>query len=280
MAVALPDVLPPELAKIEEIRTQASESGTLRFQKYTIHMLGPKLIDEAALNAAASGAESLSDVVRNISAELFQAGYPAAQVRYALQGDELYILAHPGEVAAVEGNERIAPYFDGLEGRSPLMDSDLEPARSLASIHADRAGLEIKPAFVPEAGQSGKARMQLEQNGTQPDPTDIRVEFGNPGNRFVGRHFLKLDVRHGFASGDEVSVTWNEGLSGLNQADDAEDYHQQKLVWNRVSPYGIFGLSGNNTDYTINAGGTEINGDLQVAELAWLYPLRASFRGR
>lgn len=282
MAVALPDALPPAQSTPADIKAQANESGTFSFNQFTVHLIGQALLDEAAINRVKHGAESLSDIVRNISSEIYLAGYPGVQVYYAREGDDLFVLTFPGKITEVTGDSRVSKYFSNVPGTSPTRDTDIEKARSLANTHSDRAGENVKLLLKPNQQVPGESSLVLKQQVDKPDPTSIRGEFGNPGNRFVGRHFLKLDLEHGFATGDQVSVSWNHGLTGLNNRALADDFNEQSVVWNRVTPWGIFGISGFNEDYTIqgldNTGQpVDVNGDLQKVEGAWLYPIQKSF---
>ena len=301
MAVTLPPVLPPQQAEVAQLQGQASESAAFEFQTYRIHVLGPSVLDRDALAGATHEAATLSDVVRNLAALYYQAGYPAAQLRYGLAGDDLYVVPTLGTLSRVEGSPRLTTYFDDLTGLDPLTDSAFEKRRVLATAHADRAGLQVEPVLRPD--ESGNAyTMTLEPVPEAPDPTRFKAEFGNPGNRFVGRHFLDLDLRHGLASGDEFNATWRTGLKGLND-EGADRYNEEMLSWSRVTRYGIFGLSGRNVDYRLdlqteadgalyrllrnllpflppNTTEQSIKGDIQQVEAAWAYPLAADFHSR
>lgn len=279
MAVTLPPELPPQELAVEQLQQQGSEVAAFSFQENRVHLLGPQVLSADAAASAAVNATSLSDVVRNLASLYYAAGYPAAQLTYGLSGQDLYVVARLGQITSVTGPEEIKPYFDGLVGVAPLTDNALEPRRALASIHANRAGVEVEPVLTPDASGNGYA-MDLKPLPLSPDPTTLKAEFGNPGNRFVGRHFLDLDIRHGFATGDEFAATWRSALTGLNEHDDAEDFHEETLSWNRVTRLGIFGLSGRNIDYSIDVGAVPVNGDLQQAEAGWLFPLAASFSSR
>ncbi|MDB5969238.1 MAG: hypothetical protein JWQ90_1688 [Hydrocarboniphaga sp.] len=279
MAVTLPPVLPPQQGAAEQLQQQGSEIAAFAFQNYQVHLLGTPVLSPEAAASAASGAESLSDVVRNLGALYYGAGYPATQITYGLAGQDLYVVATPGRVTSVTGPAELTPYFQHLVGTAPLTDDALEPRRALASIHADRAGMQSEPVLSSDGSADGYT-MDLRPLPDSPDPTSLKAEFGNPGNRFVGRHFLDLDIRHAFTTGDELAATWRSGLPGLNGDDDAEDYHEESLSWSRVTRWGIFGLSGRNVDYSIDIGAVPVNGDLQQAEAAWLFPILGNFQSR
>ncbi|HVT37320.1 MAG TPA: ShlB/FhaC/HecB family hemolysin secretion/activation protein, partial [Nevskiaceae bacterium] len=109
------------------------------------------------------------------------------------------------------------------------------------------------------------------------EPTALRVELSNPGNRFVGRSFLDLDITGSSAWGDEVHLLWREGLNGLNGAGNDSRYHEPSIAWNRVTNYGVIGAGIHYTNFDFVFNGIPLHGDLRQVEALWLYPLYADF---
>jgi hemolysin activation/secretion protein len=110
----------------------------------------------------------------------------------------------------------------------------------------------------------------------------VRAEFGNPGNRFVGRYFLDFDVRTGTQSGDELRAVTREGLKGMNDKRTDGEYFEQNLGWSRVTTWGLFGLGGRYLDFNFfdAPAAQRLNGGLWVGEAFWLYPILADFHSR
>lgn len=287
MAVDLPPPLPPQQGELAQVQT-GEAVAVVPFQDYQIHVLGARVVDGAALAAAVAAADNVSNAVRALAAAYLEAGYPAAQLTYALNGKDLYVLATLGGVSSVQAKAPLGAYFQGLAGVSPLTDDALEPKRMLASMHADRAGLNAEPLLVPD-GAGGYA-FDLKPDSTPAEPTAIKLEYGNPGNRFVARHFLDLDVRTGTEWGDEIRATTRAGLRGLNTEQNGDDYFEQNLGWNRVTPWGLYGLAARYVDYTVDGGtlgpgvflppNPQQNGEIWVTEGYWAYPWFADFDSR
>jgi hypothetical protein len=289
MAVDLPPPIPPQEVSVAQAQ-QGEAVATVAFQSYQVHVFGAPVLSEGELGAAVGPADSLSNAVRAIASAAYAKGYPAAVVSYALQGQDLYVIVSLEGVGRVDADAPLGKYFEGLVGKTPLTDSALEPRRALASIHADRAGLQATPLLKPE-GSAG-VDFDLKPSDSGPDPTQVSVSFGNPGNRFVGRYFLDADVRTGTRWGDELRAVTREGLRGMNTKPTAGEYFEENLGWNRVTTWGVFGAGGRVLDFNFrtNAANTEfvantpvdrtLDGLLWIGEAYWLYPIMADFHSR
>lgn len=283
MSVALPPPLPPEQAPIAEVR-QAREGETIRFQTYRVHVLGVNLPELGDASTIVANAETLSNAVRTLADAYYDAGYPGSQLRYALDGDDLYVLVINDPLVDVRAPPELAPYFDGLPLGEPLRDGVFEPGRALADAHAQRIGLNAQMQLTPVVG--GRA-LDFETARTDIDRTRIGFAFSNPGNRFVGRHFLDLDLAHVLDSGDRFGLLWSVGLSELNDEARADEYYDEELSWSRVTPAGLFGLSVHVVDYKSPVQSAEqplqtttLDGDLEEYAAMWSYPVVATFASR
>src|SRR3546814_16611893 len=78
-------------------------------------------------------------------------------------------------------------------------------------------------------------------------------------NRFVGRHFLDVDLHHSDDSGDQFKLLWHTALTGISDGR-TDDYNEETLSWDRVTTSGVWGLSGHAFDY---AGRGDRDGQLR-----------------
>ncbi|MES2489782.1 MAG: hypothetical protein V4607_08310 [Pseudomonadota bacterium] len=286
MSVELPPPATPQQGTVEQLQTQAGSGITVPFQNYQLHVSAGDILNEETVKNAVSLADNLSNAVRNIGAAAYLEGYPASQVTYALSGQDLYVLVVPGKISGIRASEALKPYLNGLETADPMRDSDLEGKRTLASMAADRAGINVFPVFEPD-GNGGQV-LDFEKNNQASDPTTIRVEFGNPGNRFASRYFGDLEIKTASVWGDEFRVFAREGIQNLDANGKPGDYHEQNVGWNRVTPWGVFGINGRNITYNYTASGTttsgpfstDLLGRIWVGEALWLYPIYSDFNSR
>lgn len=283
MPIALPAPADPQLGTVETIQAAGAEYVTVAFQQTQVHVKGPDVVSKAVVQDAITSGESLSDVVRQIQAVYYAAGYPSVQVSYALAEPDLYVLVALGKLDRIDAPAPYDAYFAGIAPAEPLTDEALEPARTLASLHADRAGETAMPRF--QTGPEGTV-LSIEPEAHGPDQGAVGAEFGNPGNRFVGRHFLDYYARASFASGDEIKGSGRHALIGLEDDEDSRGYHDHSLGWSRVTSLGLFGITGRYVNYQQdlvlggNAVPTRFDGDIRQAEAAWLYLLSAGFESR
>lgn len=279
MAVDLPPPIEPVQGEVQP----GTDVAAVTFQDFNIHVLGANVLDADTLTRAAAGADTLSNAVRAIASAYAQAGYPTARLTYSLAEKDLYLLVTLGNLAGVEGDPLAEQYFGSLPKDVPLTAANLEPRRILASVHADRRGRNLLSEVATDA--SGNSLLRLKQGPDGPDPTQIRVEMGNPGNRFVGRYFVDFDLRTSTDYGDEFRAIARSGQHGFSENEEG-DYFEQHLGWNRVTSWGIFGVGGRYVDYSFDAEDTTtgaavpLNGEIWIGEAFWLYPVLADYRSR
>jgi hemolysin activation/secretion protein len=284
MSVELPPPATPQQGTVEQLQSQAGSGITVTFQTYQLHVATSNILDAAAVQNAVGLADNLSNAVRNIGAAAYLAGYPAAQVTYALSGQDLYVLVVPGKISGIRASDALKPYLNGLETADPMRDSDLEGHRTLASMAADRAGINVFPVFEPDG--SGGQVLDFEKNNQANDPTTVRVEFGNPGNRYASRYFGDLEIKTASIWGDEFRAFAREGIQNLDTKGKPGDYHEQNFGWNRVTPWGVFGVNGRFINYnytaaaTATTASTDLLGRIWIGEALWLYPLYSDFNSR
>lgn len=247
MPIALPAPATPELGTVEIVRAQGSEYASAAVQQNQVHVFGPNVVSKETVEQAITGSENLSDAVRRIQAVYYLAGYPAVRVVYALAEPDLYVSVSLGKVTKVEAPAPYDAYFDGLTGADPLTDDALEPGRTFASLHADRAGQSANPVFIPDGDGSV---LRIEPNDKGPGRSSMGLGFGNPGNRFVGRHFLDWFAKTSFTTGDELRASGRYGMEGLDHDQPTSDgYNEHTLSWGKVTPWGLFAVQGRYVGY-------------------------------
>lgn len=285
MPIALPPPLPPMQGSAEVIQQQGSAYVTASVQGVQLHVIGPDAVPANKLSEAITAAATMSDAVRLVQGLYYAAGYPGVQVTYALAQPDLYVWVKLGAVSAVEAPAPYDRYLAGVVGADPLTDADLEPGRTLGSVHADRAGQTITPKFIADETGNNMV-LRVEPVDGEPKRSFIGAEFGNPGNRFVGRHFLDWYASTGLTTGDEFRATGRHALEGLSDDPGAKGYHEHTVGWSRVTPWGLFGLNGRYVGYQqlLNIPGftdpISFDGDIRQGELAWTYLLSANFSSR
>lgn len=276
MTVALPPPLPPQQADVASIR-QAQEVGVFRYQAYRVHVLGADVLGAGKLDPIFANADTLSNAVRALGRAYYDAGYPGAQLHYALVGEDLYVAVDLGALTDVQAPEALAPYFDDLPRGEPLTDRAFEKRRALAEAYAERALLYADTRLTADDG--GRV-LDITAHDSDARAFHAGAAFSNPGNRFVGRHLLDLEASFVRDSGDELGLLWSIGLTGLNDDARADEYYDETLTWSRVTPQGLFALTAHVVDYKQPTATVTVDGDLEELQAAWSYPLAATFASR
>lgn len=271
MAVDLPPALPPQQIEVQQINQGGAVASTA-FKQYRMHVFGKVTISPEALAAIVADQDDLPRALAALNGAFYNAGYPGTQLSYGISGNDIYVLVVLTGITETSVESPFTAYFAGLSGTQPLKDSDLEPRRVLAGMHADRAGLRATTALQPDG--HGGARFEV-SSVYEKHPTELFFEYGNPGNRFVGRYFVDAGFATGSRYGDEVRITTRTGIDEFNS--DGR-YNEQHGQWSRVTPWGVFGIGARNVEYDITE--TAFDGKITVGDVYWLYPLYADFNTR
>ena len=284
MAIDLPPPATPQQSPPAELVAQAGGAIVIPYRKWRIHLFGPAVQSGAVgaqrLSEDVSKADSLSDAVRTIGYLYYVSGYPAELTSYALaDAQNLYVRVVPGRVSEIHAPPRYQSYLSQLSSQSPLSDSALERARALADVLAARSGEKYTPSFHA----TGPDTVDLDLG--QPAPGDrqtlLRGDFSNYGTRYSGPYLADANLRHSFASGDELIVSGVTsvrflGLGGSH----SEPYHEGDLQWSRITPLGLFSLDGRYADFAQDDQGLHLSGTLGTGSVSWLYTAYADFSQR
>lgn len=276
MPVDLPLPAPPEPVVVAPARQDQGRQLEISVQGRVLRLQLPADVDPTELSAGLAQSGSAEDALRRLPYLMVAAGYLSVRSYYLEQADgSLLVWLVPVPLTAVEGEAPMRRYFEPLaELGHPLRAADLEPSRTLAGLHADRAGLRTGARLLPD-GEG--LRMDL-HNYAWGDRGKVRLAVGNPGNRYVGRRFVDLDVRLDTVSGAEFGLFWRES-DRLFQGGNA-DYHEQGLTASLFRPQGLFTLGARRFEYRVRDPAGLLDGEQDYYELSWLTVPKADFRVR
>ena len=280
MSVDLPAALAPERSTLPAIRQlgglEAGHAVVATLGGYRIHVSGERLLPAQQIEAAVRGIENLAEALHAIASAYYLAGYPAAQLRYALVERDLHVLVLPGRIEAVSGASELLAYFRPLIDEDVLTAQALEPARALAGVHAQRMGksarLMLRPGRTP-----GRWRLDVALSAPSQPRFSARLEAGNPGNRYVGRDFAEAEFSVSAGAG-ELRVLHREGL-GSRIAGQAA-YRDFSLGSGLVSRYGVVGIDGRSVDYRQAVADTFFDGRQSMVGVSWSLMPYADFSTR
>lgn len=270
MPIDFPPPPTPIQGDVASLQADASQgSVSVQVAGYTMYVHAPGVLDEKAIAAATAGMEDPSNAVRALAAAAQSNGVLAPKTLYVRSGKDIFVSVYAGTVNKVAAPEQLTPYFDNFGRDEPLSINTFEKKRLLASIHATRMGAGYTPVFEPSEGNA--YNLTLKPSAEVVNPGSVRVNLSNAGNRFTGREFLDLDARRGTASGDEFSVLARTAarILELDKVEPGSDYHETQLGWSRVTPVGLFGVSGRYLDYRQQISNVSFNGELWTVDAGY-----------
>jgi len=271
MTIALPPPLPPQAADIALFAEQQTRAP-VEIGAYRLHLPEQPKLSREMLRIAVSGAKNTDEVLQGLSNAYYEQGALSARIRYAVDGNDIYVLVDERRITEVNAPRLLMPYFEPLIGE-PLNERSFEKRRALANVHAERAGIDAQ-ASLRETAQG--AVLEITPQGDRRDATSVRAELWNPGNRFVGRNFFDLDVRHSNIVGDQFKFLWHTALTWLGDSN-ARHFNEGTLTWSRATTFGAVGLTGHAYNYRSD---DDLDGQLREIQATWLYPLAATQRSR
>lgn len=277
MTVHLPLPPPPEAAPPAIVASQPAPTLALEVGPYRLNVSAPPELDAAALQQGLAGVTDPVEALRRLPYLAVAAGRLSVRT-YWLQGADgslnVWLVSVP--LTRVQGESPLREYFEALARKpQPLTPARLEPARTLAGLHARRAGLSSTPRLQPDGVGLSLQVPAIRQD----DQGGIQVSYGNPGNRYVGRRFVDFDARAASRGGGEIGLFWRES-DKLFQGG-AADYHEQALSLSQYGRLGLLSASARRFDYRVRDPSQPIlDGEQQHYELSWLAIPRADFRAR
>lgn len=280
MAIDLPPTLPPQLVEAAAVETTARAGTSAAYKRFTVFMDDQAACLQAEMLAdATEAAETLSDVVRALARSCYAAGYPSTQILYARDGDSIFVTAAERIVGRIKLPPAYHDYFEGLVGAA-LTDNALEPKRALAGAKADREGEDLQLGMALQADETVVFGAQASRGKPA---GKITPQFGNLGNRFVGRYLAALDLEQSFRGGWTTTAAARTALRGLNDEDGfgSDRYNEQQLGVSKVTRWGVFGLTGRAVQFDdIDDAAVPFAAIIEQGSVNWATIMSASFTHR
>lgn len=275
MPIAFPPPALPQAIPVAQI-----PRGTLAvpyaFGKYRVHLVGFEDCDADELQKLISTSADAEKLVLGLANLAYRSGELSARVRYAVAGNQLYVLLIKRPLRKISGSPEITRFF-APSAQSDFNFSRFERERVLASGYADRAGLTVQARFIDAPGDHADLNLRA---APDPEARHVHVHFdaGNQGSRFAGRNLIGGGLSAS-TGGLEASVQLKTSISGEEDEQTQGDYIEGSAQLSQVTRAGIFGLSGKRLSFTLD-GPPEVDGWFQEYGAEWSNVLRASTSSR
>lgn len=281
MTISLPPPQAPQPGDVAALRTAAAGQRTFRYQAWHVHVSGNDRVPEDELERIFHSAANVSEAVRAIPTLYYRAGWPLTRVLYAASGADLYIQIVVAGIDRVQASPVLLPYLGPLAGHGTLTDKRLERRRLLAAPAAERAGITSALRIENDGTDAQPVWTLVAEDSGPPHPTlHGQVDFGNVGNRYVGRDLADASVTATTPWGDKLDIGAITSVQGFGIGDPGALYREGNGAWSRDTPFGFFGLDGRYARFRQTAAGFRLRGSIRQIGVSWLMPVYADFTKR
>ncbi len=253
MAIDLPPAIPPKLTNAEQIAVYASSSQAYagKVDGYELRVTGDHYLSDAELARIFEAAETPSQAILLINSAAHRKGNLLVVLQYAPVNNVVHVHALQGKVAGVEGASEITPYFDGLVGDFDLKRSEFDRARVMANVRSGRTGVDYDVSYRQVENDPGNITLVFEGAPKEDhDSTDLILQLGNQGSRFVGRYFADAGVTHNFDNGTRLGLGYETAITEWGESREGDDYEQFQLKLDHPFSSGLYGIDASYLEYT------------------------------
>lgn len=242
MPVSQPPPLPPAEVPVARFEQAGRSEQVTAARGLTVHLVGFARPPTPELRDALARAATPLDAAATITAWLYQAGEVTAKVVYASLGPQVYVSYRHLPVKRSRDASPMGRYFAAVAPSGELDMGRFERARILASIQAERTGVDVQPRLVERS--PGTLSLELkETRSPSRDPTLLRLDANNYGNRYAGRYGVDYLLRHWSTRGAEWQFAGRLAPKAVNSPEVGGSLHDGRLSYGSVSPAGVFGAS-------------------------------------
>ncbi|MEX1670733.1 ShlB/FhaC/HecB family hemolysin secretion/activation protein [Zhongshania guokunii] len=258
MAIDFPSALPPQLTTVEQIVSTAAAGApyTGLVNGYELRVSGNHFLNEEELESIFTAAKTPSQAIFLMNSMVLRKGHLLVLMQYAPEGSVVYIHAVQARLAQVKG-AGVAEFFKDLEGDTDLTRGEFERARVMANVKSQRVGVNYSASFEVDENQADSVALVFTPEAiVDYDATDVFVQFGNQGSRYVGRYFGDIGMNHNFSDGSRIGVGYETAFTDFGESRGGEDYHRIQLTADRPFTSGLYGITVSHIEYAQNLGRT------------------------
>lgn len=256
MAIDFPPALPPQLTTVQYIESVAAAGAPYvgSVNGYELRVSGTHYLSSVELDAIFKAAKTPSQAIFLMNSLVLRKGHLLVTMQYAPDGSVVYIHALQAKVAGIEG-DGIQDFFIDLNGDEDLTRAEFERARVMANVKSQRSGLDYSISYKVDQQNPEDITLVFDETPVEDyDATDVFVQFGNQGSRYVGRYFGDAGISHNFENGIRATFGYETAFTDMGESRNGEDYHRFQLAADRAFKAGLYGISASHTEYTQEFG--------------------------
>jgi hypothetical protein len=246
MAIDLPPVIPPQAVAVAQLERYASNSGAVsvlaQLGQYRVRISGNRYLSPGQLEEILAGVETPAQAVSALNRAYYQLGHLLVTLYYAQQGNDVLVHVVNGHLDNLKAPPQIRRYFEPLLGDTDLERAEFDRYRVLANLTSDREQVDYRVSYqVGAQPESFTLVFNPKPNNTQA-ATEMALSANNFGNRFVGRYFANLSLKHDFRNGLQAALSYDRAMTEWGEVNGGDYYDGVKLKANAPTTLGLWGL--------------------------------------
>ncbi|MDF1692023.1 MAG: ShlB/FhaC/HecB family hemolysin secretion/activation protein [Zhongshania sp.] len=253
MAIDLPPLIPPQAStaeRIEQYSAQHSESViAVKVGDYDLRISGNRYLTREQIDMIMGAAKSPAQAVNALNQAYYQLGHLLVTVYFAQRDKTIFAHVINGKLAAIKAPDSITPYFSGLVGDEDLRKSEFGGKQVLANLKSDRAGLDYAVTYQVAGDPAAYTLVFTERPKVDHDSTELSVSANNFGNRFLGRYFGNVSLKHDFSSGIDALLSYDRALTEFGEVNGGDYYDGYTFRLSYPSSFGLYGIEARYTEY-------------------------------
>jgi len=256
MAIDFPSALPPQQASVARIAEWAGSSATYHglINGYQLQVSGAHHLSSVELDKIFKVAKTPSQAIFLMSSAVQRKGYMLVSMQYAPEGNKIYVHALQSKIVGLKGGG-ITAYFADLKGDADLSRAEFDRARVMANVRSERTGVDYSVSYQIDENKPESAVLVFVGEASEDhDPTDLVLQFGNQGSRYVGRYFGDVGVSHNFNDGSRGLLSLETAFTELGESRGGEDYYRLQLAADRPFAQGLYGVTASHVEYSQDLG--------------------------
>lgn len=251
MAIDLPPAMPPTPVSMQVVTEKQSATPVLAsVGGYTLKISGDHYLAAGQIESIVAAAKSPAQALQLLNAATAREGRLLVRYLYHVSGRTLHVYALQMRVAAVQGDEELKPYFNGLVGDDDLSRAEYERARLMAGVRSQRSGVDYQVSYRFDASQPDAVALHFDGKTREDhDPNRFLLQIGNHGSQFVGRYLASVTGIHDFSTGTRAQWSLQGTISDWGESGSGDDYQHGGFRFDQPFSWGLVGLEGSYVRY-------------------------------
>ncbi len=254
---APPPAPPPDAAPEAAAAAPAAAGATFYVDGdgYRFAVSGNTLLPQATLVGILKTATSPKAAIDALNQAYVAAGYLFVAIGAEVDKKLVAVRVIEGRITEIDAPADMLPFVRNLRERRDLTRNQMLRESAMLDFYGQRQGVRPAASYSRAAEVGGTRLTVTETPLPGARPWSAGLSLSNLSGRFSSRYTAggTASVRPG--NGVELTAAYNQGLPGLTSESAGATYKSGALGTSLVTPWGLYGLTYQRTDYQIGESG-------------------------